>query len=234
MIDALPNWINYLFLFTCVLTVVLFYSANGKRLNLLIGIAVYLFIQSLLAYFGFYQNINSSPPRVVFVMFPLFAMLIYGLLPRQLSTAISNRNIVVSTYLHSIRILVELVLYHLYLHKMIPELMTFAGRNFDILAGLTAPIIAHLYQKKKVGNPVLLIWNLIALGLVLFILINAVLSAQTPLQQFAFNQPNLAILYFPYVLLPSIIVPIVIYSHLTDMLILFKKLKNEKRFPNRN
>lgn len=234
MIEALPSWINYFFLLTCLITVLFYYKANGKRINIIIGIAFYALLQSLLAYFGFYQVVDAVPPRVIFVMLPFVAMLAYGLLPTQLSIVISNRNLVRSTYLHSIRILVELTLYHLFLHQMVPELMTFSGRNFDILAGLTAPIMALLYHKNKIGNQVLLIWNFVALALVLFILINAILSAQTPLQQFAFNQPNRAILYFPFILLPSIIVPIVIYSHLTDILILFKKLKNENSFPSTN
>jgi len=234
MIEILPSWINYLFIITCLITVFLFYKANGKRTKIFIGIVIYACLQSLIAYFGFYQVIDSVPPRVIFVMLPFLAMLAYGLLPTQISIVISVRNLVRSTYLHSIRILVEIILYHLFLQKMIPELMTFAGRNFDILAGLTAPIIAVLYHKKKIGNQILLIWNFIALSLVLFILINAILSVQTPIQQFAFNQPNRAILYFPFILLPSIIVPIVIYSHLTDILILFKKLKNENNFPRTN
>ena len=234
MIENLPSWINYLFIITCLLTVYLFYQANGKRIKIFIGIAIYACLQSLLAYFGFYQVVDSVPPRVIFVMLPFLAMLAYGLLPTQISIVIASRNLVCSTYLHSIRILIEIILYHLFLQKMIPELMTFNGRNFDILAGLTAPIMALLHHKKKIDNQILLIWNFAALALVLFILINGILSAQIPIQQFAFNQPNRAILYFPFILLPSIIVPIVIYSHLTDILILLKKIKNEDSFPGTN
>jgi hypothetical protein len=234
MIEQLPNWINYFFVFICLLTLVIFYKANGKPTKLLIVIAVYATLQSVLAYYDFYKAYNSFPPRLIFVVLPFIAMLIYGLLPRQVNSIIKTRNLVTSTYLHSIRILVELILYHLFLQKMVPELMTFQGRNFDILTGLTAPIIAFLYQQKKIGNKLLLIWNFVGLSLVLFILINAILSAETPLQQFAFEQPNRAVLYFPFILLPSIIVPIVIYTHLTDILSLLKKLKNENSFPGRN
>jgi hypothetical protein len=92
--------------------------------------------------------------------------------------------------------------------------MTFEGRNFDILSGLTAPIIYYLYFVKKcVNKNVFITWNLICIGLLLNVVINAILSVPSPFQQFAFEQPNIAILYFPYVWLPSCVVPLVFLSH---------------------
>jgi hypothetical protein len=35
-----------------------------------------------------------------------------------------------------------------------------------------------------------------------------------PFQQFAFDQPNIAVLYFPFIWLPSCVVPLVLLSHL--------------------
>ncbi|MDZ7899625.1 MAG: hypothetical protein U5N85_16590 [Arcicella sp.] len=60
----------------------------------------------------------------------------------------------------------------------------------------------------------LLAWNVICLILLLNIVINAAPSAPLPIQQFAFDQPNIAILYFPFNLLPSVVVPLVLFSHL--------------------
>jgi hypothetical protein len=59
-----------------------------------------------------------------------------------------------------------------------------------------------------------LVWNFICLGLLFNIVVHAVLSAPLPFQQLAFDQPNVAILYFPYVWLPAFIVPVVLLSHL--------------------
>jgi hypothetical protein len=108
----------------------------------------------------------------------------------------------------------------LWLHKEghVPQLMTFDGRNFDILSGLTAPIIALVgFRHGKVNRPLLIIWNLVALGLLLNIVTNAILSLETPIQQFAFNEPNRALLYFPFIWLPSVIVPIVFVSHIASL-----------------
>ncbi len=118
----------------------------------------------------------------------------------------------------------EIVLLQLFIHKMIPELMTFEGRNFDIIMGITAPIINFLYIKKWLGKKGLLGWNMIGLCLILFILVNGLLSAELPFQQFGFEQPNKAVTYFPFVLLPATVVPIVVWTHLTDIIKLIKKI----------
>jgi hypothetical protein len=118
------------------------------------------------------------------------------------------------TQLHVVRIAVELVLYGLFINAYIPEVMTFTGANYDILAGLTALPVAYLTFEKATNNKrLLLIWNFISLCLLIVIVILATLSAPTPVQQLGLEQPNVAILYFPFSWLPTIVVPIVLYSH---------------------
>ena len=93
--------------------------------------------------------------------------------------------------------------------------MTFAGRNYDIIAGLTAPLVYYFgYIKNSFGKTALLVWNILCLGLLFNIVITAVLSAPTSFQQFGFEQPNTAILYFPFVWLPCCVVPLVLLAHL--------------------
>jgi hypothetical protein len=98
---------------------------------------------------------------------------------------------------------------------MIPELMTFEGRNFDILAGLTATVVAYLvFIQNSAGKNFLLAWNIISLLLVTNIIVNAILAAPTPFQQWGFEQPNTGLLHFPFIWLPACIVPLVVLSHL--------------------
>lgn len=231
MITSLPNWINLLFLLTVALTITAFHYSNGKRKNLLFILLSWSAVQSLLAYYGFYQNTQSIPPRFMLVLLPALLFIVWGLLPGNREGLLKGRNRSWSTWLHTIRIPVEIVLFYLFLYGMIPELMTFEGRNFDILAGLTAPIIGLLVWRKRAGNTVLLAWNVICLCLVSFILLNRLLSAELPIQQFGFEQPNKAVLYFPFVLLPAVIVPIVIFTHITDIIILLREKKNVQRKP---
>jgi hypothetical protein len=50
------------------------------------------------------------------------------------------------------------------------------------------------------------------------IVIIAILSAPTPMQKFGFEQPNVGVVYFPFIWLPTIIVPIVLFAHLASLL----------------
>lgn len=93
--------------------------------------------------------------------------------------------------------------------------MTFEGRNWDVLAGLTAPIVYHFaFVAKRLGPRGPLAWNVVCLGSLLNIVVTAVLSAPLPTQRFAFEQPNVAILHFPFAFLPGCVVPLVLLAHL--------------------
>jgi hypothetical protein len=96
--------------------------------------------------------------------------------------------------------------------------MTFEGRNLDILSGLSAPLIYYFaFVKKKINSKMVLLWNIVCLMLLINIVSHAVLSAPSPFQQLAFAQPNIAVLYFPFVWLPGCIVPLVLFSHLVAL-----------------
>jgi len=223
MLSQLPIWITVLFLVTVVVALVLFYIVNGKPKKLMSGIFVIAVCQSILAYNGFYLVTDTLPPRFIFVLLPSILLFVYAFQSKQIEWMKENRNAKLSSFFHVIRIFVEIVLLYLFLNKAIPELMTFEGRNFDILAGITALIIGAMYYKEKVSNKVMIAWNFIGLGLILFIMVNGILSAETPLQMFAFDQPNRALLYFPFVLLPVVLVPMVIYMHISDIINLKSK-----------
>jgi len=53
--------------------------------------------------------------------------------------------------------------------------------------------------------------------LLLNIVAIAILSAPSIFQQFGMEQPNLAIFQFPFVWLPSVVVPLVMFAHLVTI-----------------
>ncbi len=127
------------------------------------------------------------------------------------------------TLINTIRIPVEIILYLLYINKVIPELMTFEGRNFDIFAGVSAPIIAYYgLRKGYLNRNVILIWNFMSFALLINIVVIALLSAPSTFQKFAYKQPNIALLNFPFTWLPTFIVPIILFGHLVSTIKLVK------------
>lgn len=223
--ENLPSYICIVFALTALLTIYFFYKAsNSSNVSLFILIA-WVILQTIVSKTGFYTITNTLPPRFLLLVLPPLITIVLLFTIAQGKIFIDRLDVKLLTLLHVVRIPVELVLYWLFVYKQIPQLMTFEGRNFDILAGLSAPFIYYFgYVKQKINQQVIIIWNLVCLGLLVNIVVNAVLSAPTPFQQFAFNQPNVAILYFPFVLLPCCIVPLVLLSHLIAMRKIIKTL----------
>lgn len=153
----------------------------------------------------------------------LIIILLYFLLFR--SSFIERLSIRVLTLLHIVRVPVELVLLWLFQAGAIPRAMTFEGLNFDILSGISAPLIFWLaFRRGQTNKPLLVVWNIAALALLLNIVIVALLSFPSPMQRVGFDQPNMGVTYFPFIWLPALIVPIVLFSHLAALWqLLFRK-----------
>jgi len=225
MLQDLPTYVAIIFCLTVILTFFLFISAvKHKGITFLIAI-FWLLLTGILAYRGFFQDTAAIPPRLMLAMAPPLIFIILLLVTSKGRLYIDDLHLKNLTLLHVVRIPVEVILYLLASYKFIPELMTFAGRNFDILSGITAPIVYFICFKNGVvkNRRLLLWWNFICLGLLLNIVINAVLAAPFPFQSFAFDQPNVAILYFPFTWLPCFIVIIVLFSHLAAIQKLLRK-----------
>ncbi|MCR4033506.1 MULTISPECIES: hypothetical protein [Flavobacterium] len=168
------------------------------------------------------SKIFESKPYL-FPLVILVTLTITFLALRQIGTEKINTNILLS--IHVLRIPVELVLFELFLQDKIPYLMTFKGWNFDIINGISALaiLIYQIISRRKIKNQFFFLWNISGILFLIFIVSLAILSSPLPIQQFAFEQPNIAVLEFPYCFLPTCIVPIVLMSH-----ILFLKSLNTK------
>lgn len=227
--ESIPAHIFALFTATSVVTLFFFFKAAHYSKTVIAvscGLAV---IHSLLSLNGFYTNGEAIPPRFIIAIAPGIILCVVLFFTSKGKGFIDSLDLKTVTILHSIRVPVEITLLNMFLAGLVPQSMTFEGSNFDILSGITAPVVWYLVFILKKGNTqFLLIWNVVCLGLLLNVVITAILSAKTPFQQFAFDQPNIGVGYFPFILLPAIIVPIVLFSHLAAIRILLNKKKQEK------
>lgn len=207
-----------------MLTVFIFYKAASNSKQTLLILLAWITIQAFIGLSGFYTITDTVPPRFLLMVLPPFLFIALLFITTKGRHYIDSLNPRTLTLLHTVRVPVELVLLWLSIHKVVPELMTFEGRNFDILSGLTAPLVYYLgYDRKVLNSKIILLWNFICLGLLINIVVNAVLSAPFPFQQFAFEQPNIAVLYFPFNWLPCCVVPLVLFSHVASIRQLTRK-----------
>lgn len=223
----LPFYIPAVFILATIFTVYVFYRASQRSSKLLLTVFSWLVLQSTLALTGFFTVTNHFPPRFLLLMFIPATAIVLLFSTKKGRTFAEGFNERQLTLLHSVRVVIELVLFWLFLNQEMPKLMTFEGRNVDLFSGLTAPLVYYFgFIRNKIGARTMIGWNIVCLFILLFTVSNAVLSAPTPFQKFGFDQPTVAVLYYPFVWLPGVIVPVVIFSHIVTIKILLKKMQH--------
>ncbi|HRI03059.1 MAG TPA: hypothetical protein PLL77_04900 [Pyrinomonadaceae bacterium] len=223
--ESVPPYVSTVFILTTFAAVAFLLQA-AKRVGLgklpsqilIFLLPLWIFFQAVISMGGFYQNATTNPPRLVLfgVLPALLTIVTYLIFFRE--SFIDKIPLQLLTMLHIIRIPVEIVLLWLFQNGLVPQFMTFEGRNFDILSGILAPIVyLTAFRGGKTKRGLLIAFNVLGLVLLANIVSIAVLSLPSPFQQLAFEQPNRAVVLFPYSWLPTIVVPIVLFSHIAAL-----------------
>jgi hypothetical protein len=220
----LPAYIYFSFGATLILALWLFYKATNYSKPFLFGLLAWIILQSALAVAGFYNNPNTMTVRFPLLLLPPLLFLLSRFFSKKGRAFLDGMNLPMLTIFHIIRIPVELVLFWLFIHHSIPEAMTFHGKNFDILSGISAPFIYYFgFVKKQLSKPVIIVWNIICLALLFNVASSAILSLPARFVQHGFEQPNIALGYFPFVLLPALLVPLVMLATVAAVKQLWRK-----------
>lgn len=121
----------------------------------------------------------------------------------------------------------ELLLHRAYSEGLMPVQMSYSGRNFDIVTGITAIVLAAALwlAPQRVSPKLVLAWNVLGLGLLLNVLTIAVLSMPTPLRVFMNEPSNAWIAQPPFVWLPAVLVVAALAGHV----VIFRHLKSASR-----
>ena len=124
------------------------------------------------------------------------------------------------------RVLVELLLHRAYREGLMPVQMSYSGRNFDIISGITALLLsAWLVARPAVSPRVVLAWNTLGLALLANIIGVALLSAPTPFRVFMNEPANVWITHAPWVWLPTVMV----FAALCGHVLVYRRLAIEAR-----
>ena len=90
--------------------------------------------------------------------------------------------------------------------------MSYSGRNFDIITGITALVIA-LVVRRRPSRALVLAWNVMGTALLLNIV--AIAIASTPrVRYFGDDRLNVFVTYPPFVWLPAVMVLAALAGHL--------------------
>ena len=123
--------------------------------------------------------------------------------------------------MQAFRIPVEMRLHRLYSEGVVPVQMTWSGRNFDVVTGITALFLGlWLSRGGAVPGWVVFLWNLLGICLLINIVAIAALSTPVSFRQFPGEPANTLPNTFPFVWLPSFLVQLALFGHV----LVFRKM----------
>ena len=197
------------------------YTGTQKRNSLgitAILLGGWLAVSAWLAISGKFLDFQSTPPKMLAAIIPPILAIAY------IANSIRvNRILQVLPHSWMInmqfyRVLMELFLLLMFTSGALPVQMTFEGRNFDIITGITAPVVAYFcFTKQAWPKIIALLWNAAGFLLVANVFFIGILSLPGPMRIFMNEPPNTMVAYFPYIWIPALIVPFAFLLHVLSI-----------------
>jgi serine-type D-Ala-D-Ala carboxypeptidase/endopeptidase len=122
---------------------------------------------------------------------------------------------------HAFRLPLELLMHRAYEHGLMPREMSYEGRNFDILTGVAALVLAIMLARGIAGARAARWFNALGALLLLNIVIVSALATPGPLHVLRTSPPNTWVMSPPYVWLPTVMVALALLGHI----VLFRRLR---------
>ncbi|MCB0767539.1 MAG: hypothetical protein KDB95_10080 [Flavobacteriales bacterium] len=171
-------------------------------------------LHAALAGAGFYMVTEALPPRPMLLLLPMLLAVVGLLVFASGRRYLQKADLLALTVLHVLRIPVELVLHAGWQEGLLPRMLTYEGMNFDIISGLTAPLVVlYLRRSRDPGRLLPLLWNVACLLLLVNVVVRAALSFPSPMQVLNHDEPMRLVQQLPWIWLPSVIVPAVLLAH---------------------
>ncbi len=204
-------------------------SNRIKKVSMVGGaIALWTIYVFALSVTGFFKTFTLPPRFPIFLIFPLFLFMgvfLYRIRNSEFLKALPKSWAV---YFQSFRIFVELLFAISFAAGILHREVTLHGYNYDILIGLTAPIIAYLaFNKQIISEKIVLIWNFVGLGVLTIVVILFFTTTFFPSvwgETTTWVNPEFAT--FPYTLVAGFLMPIAVFMHVLSII----QLRGSKKF----
>lgn len=195
------------------------------RVAIITGVvsAAWMAVTWLAAESGVLRHWNRTPPPfglLVVAIVVWAAVLAFSPFGRRLAQFVPLWALVA---VQAFRLPLELAMHELYKRGVMPEQMTYTGRNFDILTGVSAVIVAVVAARGR-GRVLVTAWNVIGLALLMNVVTIAILSTPT-FRYFGEDRLNVFVTSTPYVWLPAVMVLAALAGHL----VIFRAVRLQSR-----
>jgi hypothetical protein len=188
------------------------YLDSRRRKIALIVLAAWLIYVGSLGFSGVLAS-PALPPRILLVLIPALLGALFvarSNAGHQLALSIP---LTVLIGAQTFRVIVELFIHQFWRAGLAPRMLTYEGANFDIIIGLSAPVIAWLTAKRALSTRLTLAWNIFGLALLANIVVRAILTIPA-LQILSTEVPNRAVGTFPFTFIPGLMAPLALVLHI--------------------
>jgi hypothetical protein len=193
-------------------------AARRRRATFLaaIGATAWLALTGAIAASGALERWERMPPPMLVVMIVSVALVVGVACSRFGATVARGLPLAALVGYQAFRIAVEFMLHRAYEQGVIGVQMTWSGRNFDVVTGVSALAfglwLARPGARADSSRSVIWLWNGIGSALLANIVVVAVLSMPTHFLAFD-GPPNAWVATFPYVWLPTVMVMAALFGH---------------------
>ncbi|MCP3099778.1 hypothetical protein LZ198_12965 [Myxococcus sp. K15C18031901] len=177
-------------------------------------VAVVMAVTGVLAARGAFADMRSAPPDIFKALLPTVVLTFVLAFSRFGDRLVRGLSLSALVGFQVFRVPVEVALWALHREGTLPVEMTFEGLNFDILTGLSAPVLAWLVHRGRASRLLVGAWNTVGLALLLTIV--AIANLSSPLFEHLFHaEPRSTLITTaPFIWLPIVLVQAALLGHL--------------------
>jgi hypothetical protein len=209
-----------------VIALIARYITRRAAFRVLAALSVWFIYAGLMGYFGVVKNTAMRPPGIAFIVVPILLFLILFIVRSSASARVALAfPLWIVLAAQCFRIGVELFLHRLWIEGLVPKMLTFAGANVDIYIGASAPLIAWLSTRGRLGMRLALAWNVLGLLALTNVVIRAVLTAPGPFNLIHAEVPNRMMRRFPFLFIPGVFVPLAVVPHVLAIRAISSRLR---------
>ncbi len=198
--------------------------ARRAGLVALVATTVWMLFTWELAARGILRQWDMNPPPFMLLVVSILAIAFFigfGATGRRLAAGTPLAALVA---VQAFRLPLEIAMHQLSLRGIMPAQMSYSGRNFDIVTGASAIVVAALVFWGRGGRRLVAVWNVLGLALLVNVVTVAILS--TPRFKYFGDSVNVFVTYVPFVWLPAVMVLAALAGHL----VIFRALSEHRRY----